>query len=218
MIKIVLVTIQLCLFAHARYKHVNYTWDNRVTFSHLFLRGWDPQMEVSSYPPEVGPLSVYQIDDFYNTIDFALFGYGNISSAIGPYSYPNENNSVEAIKMCMYRYKEGTIFGFNESYIFNPEIDGLCVELGQDVLNVGSKVWFLEKDIDIDFSAFVEATLRFSVKTVNFKAASSIAPPDCYRFDIEIKFDNSDHDGQVILTLEAEPIRLKCNGKLQDFI
>lgn len=38
-IKIVLVTMQLCLFAHSRYNHVNYTWDNKVTFSHLFLRG-----------------------------------------------------------------------------------------------------------------------------------------------------------------------------------
>lgn len=45
-IKIVLVTLQLCLFAHSRYNHVNYSWDNRVTFSHLFLMGWSPEMEV----------------------------------------------------------------------------------------------------------------------------------------------------------------------------
>lgn len=38
-IKLVLVTMQLCLFAHSRYIHVNYTWDNKVAFSHLFLRG-----------------------------------------------------------------------------------------------------------------------------------------------------------------------------------
>lgn len=35
LIKIVLLTMQLCLFAHSRYIHVNYTWDNRVSFSHL---------------------------------------------------------------------------------------------------------------------------------------------------------------------------------------
>jgi len=45
-IKIILVTVQLCLFAHNNYMHVNYTWDNRVTFSHLFLMGWDPTQEV----------------------------------------------------------------------------------------------------------------------------------------------------------------------------
>ena len=68
-IKIILVTLQLCLFAHSRYKHVNYTWDNRVTFSHLFLRGWDITMEVNVYPPETGPLACYVVDDFFNTID-----------------------------------------------------------------------------------------------------------------------------------------------------
>lgn len=46
-IKIILVTLQLCLFAHSRYNHVNYSWDNRVTFSHLFLKGWTPEMEVN---------------------------------------------------------------------------------------------------------------------------------------------------------------------------
>lgn len=48
-IKIVLVTVQLCLFAHNNYMHVNYTWDNRVTFSHLFLMGWESSQEVRSF-------------------------------------------------------------------------------------------------------------------------------------------------------------------------
>lgn len=204
--------MQLCLFAHTRYKHVNYTWDNKVTFSHLFLKGWTSEMEVSSYPPETGPLSVYKISEFFETIDYALGGYGKLEEAIGSYSYANEKNNVDQVKMCLYQYKEGTIFGFNESYIFDPEIDGMCVELGQDVLTNGSKIWFEEHDIQLQFSAFVKATLDFSVKTVNFKAAGPIAPPDCYQFDIQILFDNSDHDGQVLLTLDADPIRLECEG------
>lgn len=208
------MTLQLCLFAHSRYKHVNYSWDNKVTFSHLFLRGWDAQREVNTYPPEMGPLSVYVVDDFYNTIDFALTGYGNLTKAIGPYSYPNEDNLPETIKMCIYRYKEGQIYGFNESYVFNPEIEGLCVELDLNVTINGSAAWFKQNNIQIEFPAFVKATLDFSVKTVNFKAAGPIAPPDCYQFDIEIVFDNTDHDGQVILTLDAEAVRLKCKGKL----
>jgi hypothetical protein len=82
-IKIILVTMQLCLFAHSRYNHINFTYDNKVSFSHLFLRGWESSMEVSSYPPETGPLSVYVKDDFYTTIDFAAKGYSNLSAAIG---------------------------------------------------------------------------------------------------------------------------------------
>lgn len=214
-IKIILVTLQLCLFAHSRYMHVNYTWDNTITFSHMFLRGWDITMEVSTYPPETGPLSVYVIEDFFKTIDYAIDGYANLGEAIGPYSYPNEDNTMAPMQFCLYRYKDGTIFGFNESYVFNPEIDTLCLDLDSNVTTIGSRKYLHQKDIHINFSALVKAELSFAIKTVNFKAAGPITAPDCYQFDIQILFNNQDHDGQMTLRLEAEPKRLICHGDVE---
>lgn len=215
LIKIVLVTMQLCLFAHSRYNHVNYTWDNRVSFSHLFLRGWDDTSEVESYPPAKGPLALYVEDDFFETIDYAMDGYANLSRAIGSYSYPNEKNEMAPMQLCMYHYKEGSIFGFNESYVFNPEIEMNCMNLMRNVTNMKVRPYLRSKEMTVNFSALVQATLAFSVKTVNFKAAGPIAPPDCYQFDIEILFDNRDHDGQMLLSLDAQPVRLHCNGNVE---
>lgn len=65
---------KLSLFAHTRYSHVNYSWGNRVTFSHLFIKGWDPAREIVSYPPALGPLAIYNIESFYSTIDYAVVG------------------------------------------------------------------------------------------------------------------------------------------------
>lgn len=197
-VKIVLVTIQLCLFAHSRYNHVNYTWGNKVTFSHLFLKGWDTTMEVTAYPPNNGPLAIFLEKDFYETIDYALKGYANLSLAIGPYSYPNEHNHLAPMRLCLYQYKQGQIFGFNESYIFNPEVDMICENLTQFLVKQGTKQYLETKDVTVNFSALVKATLGFSLKTVNFKSASPIAAPDCYQFNIEILFDNQDHDGQML--------------------
>lgn len=215
LIKIVLVTMQLCLFAHSRYNHVNYTWDNRISFSHLFLRGWDESSEVESYPPAKGPLALYVIEDFYETIDHAIDGYANLSRAIGTYSYPNEENKMAPLRLCLSHYKEGIIFGFNESYIFNSEIELSCLNLTGNITTTKIRQYFKNNDISINFSALVQATLQFSVKTVNFKAAGPIAPPDCYQFDIEILFDNRDHDGQMLLSLDATPIRLHCKGNIE---
>lgn len=197
-VKIVLVTIQLCLFAHSRYNHVNYTWGNKVTFSHLFLKGWDTTMEVTAYPPNNGPLAIFLEKNFYETIDYALNGYANLSSAIGPYSYPNEQNHLAPMRLCLYQYKQGQIFGFNESYIFNPEVDMVCENLTHSLVKQGTKQYLQTKDVTVNFSALVQATLGFSLKTVNFKSASPIAAPDCYQFNIEILFDNRDHDGQML--------------------
>lgn len=214
LVKIVALTIQLCLFAHSRYVHVNYTWDNRVSFSHLFLRGWDDASEVDSYPAAKGPMALYFQDDFFDTIDFAMAGYGNLSTAIGSYSYPTDDNSMPPLDLCITRYEQGEINGFNESYSFNPTLTEICLNLTRNGTSFNSKEYLTAMGVQINFAAFVEATLSFSIKTVNFKAAGPIAPPDCYQFDIEILFDNSDHDGQMLLSLDAEPIRLHCRGDI----
>nr|NVI71397.1 transient receptor potential cation channel, mucolipin ortholog [Cucujiformia] len=195
--------------------HVNYTWDNRITFSHLFLRGWDATREINSYPPTAGPLAIYLMDDFYSTIDFAFDGYSNISKAIGAYSYTNEDNTMSDMVLCLYKYREGEIFGFNESYVFDSEIVKSCYNISHDIPEepFSSKLYFEDKGIP--FSALVRATLDFSLKTVNFKSAGRISPPNCYQFDITITFDNEDHDGQMAVSLDAEPIRLNCKGDVR---
>nr|NVI71369.1 transient receptor potential cation channel, mucolipin ortholog [Cucujiformia] len=193
--------------------HVNYTWDNKVTFSHLFLKGWDTTREVNSYPPTSGPLAVYQIDEFYSNIDFAFHGYSNIKNAIGSYSYINEDNSMSEMVLCLYSYKQGEIYGFNESYVFNSEIVKSCNNISENIENFDSKTYF--ESSDIKFSALVKATLDFSLKTVNFKSAGRISPPDCYQFDITILFNNEDHDGQMVVSLDTESIRLNCKGDVQ---
>lgn len=216
-IKIVLVTTQLCIFAHSRYKHVNYAWDNRVTFSHLFLRGWDTTREVNSYPPAVGPLALYVKEDFFLTVDHAVSGYANLSDAIGPYSYDTDDNHMGSMLLCLYQYKEGIIFGFNESYVFNSEIDKNCINMTvpQSSSHFSSKDYLRANGFEMNFSALVRASLQFNVKTVNFKAAGAITPPDCYRFDVKIDMDNGDQDGQMLLSLEAEPVRLVCQGDVE---
>ncbi|OAD62624.1 Mucolipin-3 [Eufriesea mexicana] len=214
LIKILLVTIQLCLFAHNNYIHVNYTWDNRIAFSHLFLRGWDSSLEVPAYPPVTGPLAIYKRDDFYRTIDYALDGYYNLSNAIGSYSYTAENNSISPAVLCLYQYKEGIIFGFNESYVFDKEIIETCINITHQFHNEFGTIELLlsEQNINVNFSALVRAHLMFALKTVNLKAAGSMTPPDCYKFIVKIHFDNRDFDGQMLLSLDTEPKRLQCKG------
>ncbi|XP_063219487.1 mucolipin-3-like isoform X2 [Bacillus rossius redtenbacheri] len=217
-IKILLVTVQLCLFAHSRYNHVNYTWDNRIAFSHLFLKGWDATREVNAYPPAVGALALYKQDEFFATIDYAVAGYSNLDNAVGPYSYTEDDNSMAAPVLCLRHYKEGIIYGFNESYIFNSKIVEDCINITISKTRIekfSSKRFLRAHGITINFSALVFATLLFSVKTVSFKAAGPITPPDCYKFDIEILFNNQDQDGQMILSLDAQAVRLDCQGNIE---
>lgn len=167
---------------------------------------------MDAYPPSIGPLALYVKDDFFDTIDFALIGYANVSRAIGPYSYTTDDNTMAPPRLCFERYKQGEIFGFNESYVFNPEIVRECTDMTANATLAGSRAYLEELGVSVDFASLVRATLAFGLKTVNFKVAGPRSPPDCFQFDIEILFDNTDHDGQMLLSLDAEPVRLHCQG------
>lgn len=178
-----------------------------------YFAGWDATREVNAYPPSAGPLAIYREDEFYATIDYAYLGYSRLDKAVGSYSYANEDNSKKDMLLCLYQYKEGIIFGFNESYIFNSEVIKTCINISRPISEaLDSKLYMKNHTVDINFSALVRAELIFSLKTVNFKSAGRISPPNCYLFNIIINFDNEDHDGQMVVSLDAEPIRLSCKG------
>lgn len=157
---------------------------------------------------------MYTVQEYFDTLDYAVYGFGNLSRAIGPYSYATQNNTMGPVEICLSQYREGTIFGFNESYIFNPEIDTVCLRMHKNDTEKGGVQDFLHRhDIFIQFSALVKTTVRFSIKTVNLKASGPMSAPDCYKFKVEILMDNTDHDGQMIISLDAIPERLVCQGR-----
>jgi len=175
---------------------------------------WHLLLQVPAYPPATGPLAIYKQSDFYDAIDYALHGYYNVNDAIGSYSYIAEDNSVGPVILCLYQYKEGIIFGFNESYVFDSEIVETCMNISLETFNTFNSAHNLlqDRNINVNFSALVRAYLKFALKTVNLKAAGPMTPPDCYRFNIKIIFDNRDFDGQMLLSLDAEARKLQCKG------
>ena len=54
--------------------------------------------------------------------------------------------------------------------------------------------------------------LFIGLKTINLKESGPLRPPECYKFIITIEFDNSNHDGQILLRLDADTYRLDCKG------
>jgi mucolipin len=62
----------------------------------------------------------------------------------------------------------------------------LTVEPNVTAKDYSSKELLIKHGIAINFSSLVKAEITFSLKTVNFKAAGPITPPDCYKFDIKV--------------------------------
>ena len=62
----------------------------------------------------------------------------------------------------------------------------LMVERNVTRGSYSSKECVNKHGIEIEFSALIRADVTFSLKTVNFKAAGPITPPDCYTFDVVV--------------------------------
>lgn len=58
---------------------MNYLWDNKIAFSHMFIKGWDSDYEVLIYPPNLGPIAVYKKSEFFDYLDYAVKGVSMIA-------------------------------------------------------------------------------------------------------------------------------------------
>lgn len=213
--KVIIVTIQLCLFAQHRAFYIDYIFNNKIVFSHLFVENWDPAREITTYPPQTGVLGAYKTAEFFSLIDFAVKNYANLDEAIGDYSYTEEDNSMAPGQFCFRHFKQCRIFGFNESYSINSKVLKTCIDINitkNEAQNFSAEEFFQENNILIDFSSFLDGSLSFGIKTVNLNSAGPMAPPDCFRFNVSLIFDYKIHDGRIKIFLDLETFRLHCNG------
>jgi len=71
-------------------------------------------------------------------------------------------------------------------YIF---LDCLNITITNDIKTKGFSIkdYLHKHNKTILFSSLLKAKLKFELKTVNFRVAGKYSPPDCYKFEIQVK-------------------------------
>ncbi|XP_064120479.1 mucolipin-3-like isoform X3 [Macrobrachium nipponense] len=217
-IKIVVITAQLCLFAQQRYNHVNYLWDTKISFSHLFIQGWDTSREVQVYPPADGPLAVYKKSDFFDYLDYAIRTFSRIrEEAIGSYVYDYENGTVVPPVLCISQYASGHAFVKNNSYILNDNITTNCIDIPPSEANATGwnvKDFLEEKNVTFDFDLLLNTDFTFNLRTIKLRVNLPFDTPECYHLTGKVIFNNHDHDGQILVELDVAARVLECDGAI----
>ncbi len=72
-----------------------------------------------------------------------------------------------------------------------------------------------QNNLTMPWHAIEKLNIRFNLTSVTLKPLGPVQQPDCFQFKINIKFDNKDHDGQLPLQLDMQPVRLHCNTQTQ---
>lgn len=217
--KIVVVTAQLCLFAQQRYSHVNYLWDTKISFSHMFIKGWDSTREILAYPPGTGPLAVYEKEEFYDYLDFAIKTYANINDkAIGTYSYKYQDGEVVLPTICMSQYAGGYVSLNNNTFMLNDTVTKSCIDIPLSEANATSwstEAFLKERDYIINFDLLLNIDFTFHLHTIKLRVNLPFDTPECYGLTGKVIFNNHDHDGQMLVDLDVGAQVLGCHGSIK---
>ncbi|OQV13272.1 Mucolipin-3 [Hypsibius exemplaris] len=218
-IKIVFVTIQLVMFGNERYAFARFLAQNTVSFRHLMLQDWnDPDIPVQVYPNS-GLYACYLKTEVFQKMDFAANQFLNLREiAIGTYHHATSKNDTPHFQICKREFIQAHIFPQNHSYVYDSNIQEICLSVDPTGTGKGYKFdtadFLRENNASINFDQLVDAKLVFGVKSVSLDPSDPDDTPDCYVFDITLRFDNTGHNGQIQVTLDLDPHVVPCNGRM----
>eukprot|EP00118_Oscarella_pearsei_P029199 m.3898 g.3898 ORF g.3898 m.3898 type:complete len:697 (+) comp9950_c0_seq2:57-2147(+) len=201
--KLVVVTLQLVVFAQSSFGDSRYYADNLKAMRHVFVKGYDEK--------DNSPVKVYTTASVLEQIEYASKQYYKVNtSVLGSYDYVYDNYSspIPPIVVYVTQFQNGTIFAFNDSYIFDPQEETDQFE----ILDEPDSQWKAQLEflnVSSRFDRLNSLKMTFQLKTVYLLAFKS---PDCIKFNITITIDNSLHDGVATVSLEYKPYHLDCRG------
>ncbi|XP_054707102.1 mucolipin-3-like [Uloborus diversus] len=215
-VKIVVATAQLILFGLHSYRYVRQHLDMTTALSRILLKDW--AADVTVYPPSSGPYAVYTIPGFYENIDNIIRQFSKISSmSIAPYSYDSANGSLTSLFFCAKQYN-GELYPENSTIEIHDLPQEHC-ETIPPLYPANSPLWdtfsledyLNQTDFSLNFRMLVNAQLRFKLRTVFIKSMTKLDVPECYQLHIIITYDNSEHDGQVLISMKIHSTQVLCH-------
>lgn len=225
-VKIFVVTVQLLVFGSNMSKYLTHQGNMVVTFRELFMSDWDTVREVMTYPPAAGPYAVYTKDDFYLHVNHVVTTYATLTdSAIGLFGYGQNisaENPMSAISFCKEYYAHGVAipsqFFYNYTNIRNTE----CIDVKNETLLPGDERWrefsirdyLMVHNFSLHFDSLLRVTVRLPVRTIYLNSLDPADEPDCYSVNVTLEYDNSLHDGQVLIQLNSRGHRRTCVGDI----
>ena len=205
--KIFLITAQILIFGQFRYAHTNYDKDNHIAFEHLFMRNWDAAREIHAYPPATGQYALYKKESFYAFFNYTADTFSRLNELTLAPTLPNST-----LDFCVESYIPLKGDGTNDLFVIHGDEKQLkCLSLANDTLNnFNSHTYLVQHDFDVPWTLLIQMKMNFSVNTITSRQLGPVKGQECFKFHIDILFDNRDHDGQIPIELISTPKRYNC--------
>lgn len=221
-LKVVIVTAQLVMFGKERSLFVEYVEKNNIALKHMYLKDWQNSYETMPYPPAIGQYAIYNFDELYEHINFAMKQYNRTEdTALAVFQLVRQNGSVRAMELCSEHYNGGTLYP-NGTFSFYSEKNQDCVFVypvqetnktaGKTEDKYDIKEYLIQNNKTNLFHRIIKLTLKFKIKSYRLNAEGRKVAPECFLVHGQIVFDDSNRDGQMLLDLDTELEERTCHG------
>lgn len=201
-IKLIMVTVQVLLFASELFSVIQFLDDSEQVFKYLFLL----DSNNSHY-------AIYTKEQFYLQVRHSVVQFSDLQRiAVGTFGFPSvRKDRSDPMIMCTYKYTNSSVDPEEESYEFNRHTDYSCQDLfppSKSDKNLTSFV--LRNKLPESFESIIRISLMTNISSFHVpKAPRKLA---CYNFNVTILFDNSNHNGRVPVTVGADGTIIDCRG------
>ncbi|XP_078657623.1 mucolipin-3-like isoform X1 [Branchiostoma floridae x Branchiostoma belcheri] len=217
--KIIMVTVQVCLFGVSQFSVVTFSEENATAFRHLFLKDWDPGYDQTYYPKTSPVYAVYNKEIFYDRLNFIWTQFYNIKEdAIGSYDFADVDGKPMPMQICHENFQSGVIFADNNTYIFDPAVVKECIFVKAPTpgLNETVRDRLEKQNFTINFDSLIKLEVHLVIRSIHLQQTTKYSTPNCIQFNVTIQYDNSNHDGRMGIALTQQKIFLKCHALTDD--
>ncbi|XP_071952575.1 mucolipin-3-like [Antedon mediterranea] len=217
LLKIIFVTVQLCLFGYNQFSLVTFLEGNQWAFEHMFMLKWDNAYDSFAYPNTRNLYAIYEKKEFYDHVDHAVNQFAKLEDlAIGSYEYVDNSTEHHQVDICQTYY--ANITASENTYSVDLTKKTECWQIKVDTASNFSFLEYLRNhnEPEINFDSLVEAKVNFSVKTFLLKLEKHLSSPDCVLFHIQILYSNSEHNGRLRPEIsQTHDFQLQCKGSIK---
>ncbi|XP_074612598.1 mucolipin-3-like [Acropora palmata] len=201
LLKLVMITIQVCHFASELFSVVSFLDDTGQAFDHLFLLDSND----SDY-------AIYTKEQFFLQVRHSVVQFSDIKRiAVGTFGFPSaEKDGADPMIMCIYKYINSSLDPEKDSYEFSRKTDYSCHDLLPPRKSDNLTSFIKRNKLPESFESTISITLTANISS--FHVPKAPRKPACYKFNVTILFDNSNHDGRVPVTLDSEGTMIDCSG------
>ncbi|TRY94273.1 hypothetical protein DNTS_007116 [Danionella cerebrum] len=191
-IKIFIITIQLVWFGLSNEMMVRFREENISAFKHFFLK---------NHKNGLNYYALYTKNEVNDHILFIITRYLHLQNlTVGNHALEERNGSVTPLFICQEFYRKANILP--DTFDFDPQTETECMSV-YHILNFQKDNSENPLNLTIDFQRLLAINFYLKVKAINVQTVSHLEWPDCYKFSINILFDNRAQSGRIKVSLSS---------------